>query len=839
MLRRALTCLAALALGWVIGPSEAAYNNQPSTTLQVQNGNLVYLTGSNNTPVAVNSSYTGVIGFTSAAAVCDYYGQIPTVSAECTAATAFFAGFNHPLTMYFTRVCQGGCRARDFGWPVQNNLSTMASTCTAGSPCSFSLTYDVDPFSAPSGYSITASFCADTSTTCLPAAQTITSGTSGTCTITGVSQPCVTLNWTGTVTPLPSGTSSITITGASPSSLNGNWSAIDAGNTSGGGSLTIASSINCSATCNAGTITFNPTINQVVSNLNTAFNNAVYTTFLGTTTGSSLTYESCVWTGFFTFQFAYVQSTQSSCTFPQGATTNTTFTGVQMMRQIQGPGCLATETSCTTSAAYRSLTGCTIGSMVTTPNGGLQPCVGCVASASNPIGTGCPGGGAGVWVAWTTKCCLNWQPGPSNSTYTQSPGNFTATWLQFAVGSSGSTGTIATGMALAPALATTYLFGGDPPTSTFPYGTCTSNDVAAQGSGACGASGIWSYISGGTVTQNADGRTLCTGSGCNNTIWAVSCGFASSTLCNSSATNINTISCPVQFTYKTFVSPRGTTGRVVAEASSWCSYGYPSGTMQFATGNGATQLGLAAGGTGVGSGGEVWPAYVTPQSQVMLSYTQYFNQLMTVFRNFGWLQLNTDADGGYGYDWQSEAIAAWAAANGVNFIPNFLSQVWAYASWPPPPCNAGTVTYTANTTRLPTHCHYLTVTLTSADGVAGGGNPGGSGASVTISNATRYADQYAVTCAVGAAGSGTPTTLTNTVVNTVILSNSGVITVPTGANGTSGGAGAGGTAPTGDEMYGGLFTDSPLTGWANEVSTNGTSGVGAGNGGSCTITSSN
>jgi hypothetical protein len=847
---------------------------------------FVYFTGSNKVPV------NGLgVNFTAPSQVCDWWGS---GTQECVGATDYYAGYSGPTTYFnLSRVPDGGARARVFGAPAQNLLSSLETECPAGSPCAVSLTYDVSD-AAPSGYTVSFSFCADTTSGCVPATQNI-DATGSSFSDTGAGTPIATLAWATAINaiPYPAGDGSITIsgsvvtggsvstvdgtycasgcangamTGATPSSVSFDSGATFNGTISGStltvnstttgtvligqviagngisGTVTILSGTsptftlsaslgsigpeamtgtNTGTITSAGTITFNQSLQQIAANVNDELNTQVFASgnVQAVTTGSSIATASCQMNAgtLVIGQFMYVTGTQAGCTFPIGSNVNTTETGIVVMAQEMGPPCAVGETSCTESAASRSLTPQSVG----------PGFAGCAPSVGNFVpSTNCPGNTGGQYTVWTTACCLLAQIGPALSGVGSTANPFIAYWAVFTVGTVTNGGTIATGQTLAANNPAIFLFGGDGVGTTEEYGVCTSTGVQPIGDASCPASGLWSYLGGaaGTVNTYADGSVSCVGTACNGAQFVMPCGFAGqfsgTFVCNSAATSINTISSPVQVTFNTATGPNGLTGRFVLEQSAWASYGGPYGTMSFPTGAGAGYLNLASGSTGTASGGEVWPSELTTTSQVMLSYTAFFTHFVNTVARIATFQTPTDPDAQWAVSWQKNLISAWAAQNGYTYAAIWREATWALVDYPLPTCTPGSSgQITSGSGTIPAkYCQTMTVTACGPNGSASGSFYGGTGACVTLGPVV--SSNLGVvnwTYSVGAGGTSNPTTFAN---SASVLTNSGVVTAPGGANATGSANGAGGIAPTGDEAYGGT----PTTGYATEASQNGTTG---------------
>jgi hypothetical protein len=751
-----------------LAEAQAGYLNQLVAVPSSTNPNVLVFTGNNILPV------DAVVGFQSSRQACDYFGL---GSPECTQAEQYFAGYSGPtITLYFSRLPSGGARARDFSIPEPSLAAIQAGCNMTIGVCPASLTYDIDANINPSGYTVPFSVCADTtSPLCLPPQQVAVSGTATPNGTVAVPTTQIVLTWsTAIASPnaLPAGDSLITISSGSDASgptLNGNYTTTDA--SANYVTFTVAGTVTCPCT---GTITFNPSWAQVASYANDSFNAYVYNNPLGSAaaTGTSVTGESCNFTGYVLFQFMVVTST-AGCSIPFGANVATTPTGIVNMGQISG-----------------------------TP------------------------GGAGVYVTWTTfsgGCCTYWQPGPSNSNTAKNPTYaFTAYWGQLQIGSS-FTGTLATAMAVVANNPAIYLFGGDGPYCTTSHAFCwmTSANSAP-------ATGVMGYVSGGSVTQTATGAK-CAGAGCEGSIWILSCAYANPIDCGTTAQALNFTSPPLQISDAEFTGPDGTSTRLIAEQSSWLPYNTPFGTMQLMTGTGAHFLGLGAGDTGTDAGGFTYGNLVTISSHTILDYHTFFSTFLTYFNNFGWFQIYTNVDGGYGVNTYNRQVKEWAAENHLRYIDNFDAKMTAAASWPPPPCTPGVDgPYTSGSgTRNPRHCRNLTIRITGAGGAASSPYNGGSGAFTEIDNMTLYADEYPATYSIAAGGSGNPTTVnlpynvqTNDGSPCAAAGPCGTISVAPGGNATSG-PGAAAPANSGDNAVGGV---APGYGWANEWSLPGVPG---------------
>jgi hypothetical protein len=112
--------------------------------------------------------------FSNARDACDFYGTQPqsdgTPALQCGIAKEFFGGAPPgTANLLFSRIPIGGGRARLWGAPIQNSLNSILSQCPyraiRSQECSISFTYDVSSY-APSGYTVTANFCAENSTRC-------------------------------------------------------------------------------------------------------------------------------------------------------------------------------------------------------------------------------------------------------------------------------------------------------------------------------------------------------------------------------------------------------------------------------------------------------------------------------------------------------------------------------------------------------------------------------------------------------------------------------------------------------------------------------------------------
>jgi hypothetical protein len=135
----------------------ACFPNWKALTTRPNNvNNVVFLTPDSNELVY------NTIGFSNATDPCDYYG---TGTPQCTAATGFFGTTSDLANLTFTRFEIGGARPRVFGAPL--NIGALESACPFASPCTLTFNnYDASSY-APSGYTISATFCTDTSSNCI------------------------------------------------------------------------------------------------------------------------------------------------------------------------------------------------------------------------------------------------------------------------------------------------------------------------------------------------------------------------------------------------------------------------------------------------------------------------------------------------------------------------------------------------------------------------------------------------------------------------------------------------------------------------------------------------
>jgi Protein of unknown function (DUF3383) len=291
-----------------------------------------------------------------------------------------------------------------------------------------------------------------------------------------------------------------------------------------------------------------------------------------------------------------------------------------------------------------------------------------------------------------------------------------------------------------------------------------------------------------TIIPPSTGYYTCSGLSCVGSTWVIN---YAQTVASESMTSTQ---CPISIGSHATMGVTQNTTRFWVEHAPNC-LDYPLNTMGWATGTAAQVTGLTQGATGVTSTGTVLPAILAATGQLVPStdYAAWMEMVATQYTSaWTYFQLDPDPDMG---NWPNTAetdMLNWASGTQWTYTPVWTDTAYAATSYPPPTCSPGSQVFTSSGTLSPQYCLRLDIYAigpagnSAAGSTSAAGASGASGGFCSLAGIRGDEGVNSHTITVGAAGSGTESSVTGSELG-------GSLDAAAGGNAATTTAGAAGT----------------------------------------------